>query len=251
MKTTTTILISIATLASAFAQTPSTEQRESPEIIVDRASSDIFPERWLTAKINAKAEPLDLDEQPRCRQILNQVLAKYPRAVLDRHLRKVYVLGRLEYSGITAAGSNSGSAVYVVGRRYSAAQIEDLFHAEFSSILLRNLPNNLDHTAWHAINPPSFAYLGSGVQAVREKKAAMRGNETSREEGFMHDYAKASLEEDFNTIATRLLRGDALLWSAMAKYPRLKAKADLTIAFYQKLDVSYTPEFFAALRKPR
>lgn len=250
VKTTVAILISIATSALALAQSPPTDQSGLPQVIVDRASSDIFPENWLTAKVNARAEPLAPDEQSRCREILNKVLAKYPGAVLRRHLRNVYVLGRMEYSGITAAGSNSGAAVYVVGHKYSAAQIEDLFHAEFSSILLRNVPGYLDHAAWQRINPPGFAYLGSGVQAVREKKASLRTSNSAQEEGFMHDYAKASLEEDFNTFASRLMMGDPVLWSAMEKYPRLKAKADLTMAFYQKLDASFTREFFASSRKP-
>lgn len=224
-------------------------QAGGTQIIVDRATADIFPENWRSPKVNAKAELLEPEEQARCKEIVDKVLSKYPLAVLNRNLQKVYVLGRLEFSGIAAAGSNLGGVVYVVGRKYSAAQIEDLFHAEFSSILLRNFPKDLDQMAWHQANPPSFKYLGNGVQAVKEKKASVRSSEAAHEEGFMHDYAKASLEEDFNTIASRLLMGDPVLWKAIEKHPRLKAKAELTMAFYQKLDASFTREFFASLRK--
>jgi hypothetical protein len=67
------------------------------------------------------------------------------------------------------------------------------------------------------------------------------------EEGFLHEYGKASLEEDFNSFAGRLFSGDAGLWRAIEKYPRVKAKADLAIAFYTRLDPSLTTEFFQSL----
>lgn len=251
MKTALALLIAIAAVTPALAQSTTAVQSGSPEMIMDRAASDIFPESWLTAKISAKAEPLDKEEQPRGREIVERALAKYPAAVLGANLKKIHVVGRLEYSGVPTGGTNSRNAVYVVSQaKYSSVQIEKNFHAEFSSILLRNFPKHLDEAAWRKINPADFSYRGSGVQAIRSKQASLNPSDALHEEGFVNEYAKASLEEDFNSQAGRLFVGDAGLWSAIAKYPRVRAKADLVIAFYGKLDVSFTKEFFLSLRQP-
>jgi hypothetical protein len=180
MKTVAPLLFAMGCVALAQAQTP-TDPVGPTRVVVDRATSDIFPESWRTAKVNAKAEPLEPEEQTRCREIVDKVLAKYPRAVLTGNLKTVFVLGRLEYSGITAAGSNSANEVYIVGRKYSAGQIEDLFHAEFSSILLRKFPNHLDSTREFRVetNPPAGVRLsrqrGAGGEGEKSLAAIERG----------------------------------------------------------------------------
>ena len=250
MRTTAAILIFLVTVALGLAQPPQSAQSGGPEIIVDRAASDIFPESWLTAKISAKAEPLGKEEQQRSREIADKALAKYPAAVLGRNLKKLYMVGRLEYSGVAAGGSNSKSDVYVAGKgKFSPEDIEKNVHAEFSSILLRNFPNHLDQAAWQKINPADFSYRGTGVQAIRNKQASLSLSDALHEEGFLNEYAKASIEEDFNSYAARLFMGHAALWRAIEKYPKVKAKADLTIAFYGQMDASFTKEFFLSLRQ--
>ncbi len=238
----TLLIVALSVLATAA-------QASSPEIIVDRATADIFPESWLTPRIDAKAELLSDDARDRCRKIVKKTLAKYPPAVLSANLKQVYVLGGLSYSGVRAAGTRSRSAVYVVSKpAYSAAQVEGLIHAEFSSILLQNFPSHLDKGAWQQINPPGFTYRGSGVQAIKDQQASLRSSEALHEEGFLNEYSKASIEEDFNSYATRLFMGDARLWDAIEKSPKVKAKGELTISFYGKLDASFTREFFLSLR---
>jgi dipeptidyl-peptidase-4 len=221
-----------------------------PEIILDRASSDIFPETWLIPKVNAKAELLDPEEQKRCREIVDKALGKYPAALLESNLKKVYGVARLEYSGVATGGTNSKTAVYVISNaKYSSRQIERIVHAEFSSILLRNHRRHLDTAAWQQINPPGFSYRGNGVQAVREGKASGTFKESLHQEGFLHDYSQASLEEDFNSYAGCLFIGDEELWKTMDRHPKIKAKASLVMAFYEKLDAQFSETFFASLRR--
>lgn len=249
MRKTAVILLSFAAATFAPAQSRTAGQSGWPEIIVDRATPDIFPESWLTTKVNAKAELLSEEEQKQRQEIVRMALVRYPVAVLSAHLKKVYVLGRLEYSGVPTGGTNSRNAVYVVGKaRYSATQIENIVHAEFSSILLRNFPSYLDKQAWQQINPSGFTYHGSGVQAVKDKLASLRLSDALHESGFLHNYSKASMEEDFNSFAARLFLGDAALWSTIEKYPKINAKAELTMAFYGKLNTTFTREFFVSLR---
>jgi hypothetical protein len=181
-----------------------------------------------------------------------RTLAKYPADVLRKHLRQVYVVGRLAYSGVPTGGTNSRSAVYLANSgKASDAVLEGIFHAEFSSILLRNLPQHLDTKRWREINPPDFRYLSSGVQAIKQGQASRRLDAGLQKAGFLHAYAQASLEEDFNSIAARLLMGDEELWRAVAQFPKVKEKTDLVMAFYGRLHVQFTQSWFEALRTGR
>ena len=68
------------------------------------------------------------------------------------------------------------------------------------------------------------------------------------EQGFLTEYAQASIEEDFNSHVARLFVGDEAYWQALAKHPRLKAKAELVMAFYAKLNSEFSHAKFASLK---
>ena len=69
--------------------------------------------------------------------------------------------------------------------------------------------------------------------------------------GFLHAYAQASQEEDFNSIASRLLMGDEGLWNTVAQFPKIKEKTLLVMAFYGRLHPQFTPSWFETLRTAR
>ena len=255
MKPIFSLLALLTTLSSVTAQSSTAQsstahdRRAEPSIVVDRAGDDVFPARWLTPDINAHAELADEAERPRSKAIVAKALSKYPSTIASTNLQAVYVLGGLEYRGVATGGAISRDAVYVVvGNRYSAAVVERVFHAEFSSILLRNDPQFFDADRWQQINPPGFQYLGSGVEAVRRKQASNRLQPALHENGFLHDYSQASIEEDFNSHAALLFMGDPAYWEAVERYPLVRAKAELTMDFYGRLDAAFSREFFPALR---
>lgn len=220
-------------------------EEDGPVVKLDAAGPEIFPASWLSPAVNAQAEVLPEAQRERSQRLVARALAKYPAAVLRKHLRQVYVVERLSYSGVAAGGTNSRSAVYLANAgKASDAVLEGIFHAEFSSILLRNLPQHLDEKRWREINPPGFRYLGSGVQAIRQQQASRRLDEAMQETGFLHAYAQASLEEDFNSIASRLLMGDAAFWRCVEQHPKVKAKAELVQDFYGRLDARFTRGWF-------
>ena len=223
-------------------------QAAAPFIIVDQATPEIFPAQWRVPPISATAETLPIEQQARCRDILQKELAKYPAPVLEANLDGIYVLSRLSYQGVIAGGTNSRRKVYLVmNEKFTDLRLAAYLHAEFSSILLRNHPEYLDQTAWKANNPPGFTYLGSGVQAIREKKASVHAADTLHPDGFLQQYGKASIEEDFNGFAGDLLMGESRLWTAMEKHPRINAKAHLAITFYTQLHPTLNETFFRSL----
>lgn len=234
---------------SAFSEVPSGKPASAPEIVLDQASADIFPESWRTPKVNAKAELLDETERERCQKIVGRALGKYPADLLTETLKKIYCLGRLEYSGAVTGGTRSRSAVYVVCKpSYASTDVERIIHAEYSSVLFQKFPKHFDAEAWSAINPPDFKYLGSGVQAVKSGQASRRADPAMWEQGFIKEYAKASVEEDFNSHTAALFMGDARYWAAVEQHPKLRAKSDLVVAFYIKVHASLDVVHFQKLR---
>lgn len=226
---------------------------EKPVRVMTSSSVMIFPEPWHDAPVLARGRALPEAQSERVRAILDRALKKYPMQVLQSHLDAVYVLDELRYYGVTTSGTNSRIRVYLnIGSEkagYTEAHIEGVFHAEFSSILLRENPEFLDEAAWEALNPPGFKYLGNGVEAVKQKKAGQRLTETLHDQGFLIEYSQSTLENDLNGFAARLFTGDPRLWTIAEKHPKIRRKLELAIEFYQHLDATLDEAFFKGLIK--
>ena len=205
----------------------------------------------MSPRINATGEPLRPDHIDPSLQILNRAFKKYPAPLLKKNLRAVYLLDRLKYRGIAAGGTNSRKNIYLTNRGKDQAftddRVERIFHQEFSSILLRNFPSHFDHKGWKKINPPPFRYGKSGITAIQNSKNHKRFGKAWHRQGFLYRYALSTLENDFNAFAGWLFVGDNRFWSTLNRFPKLRKKGDLTIAFYHRLSPQYTRQFFRSL----
>ncbi len=219
-----------------------------PELILDQAGADIFPMSWQSSSINANAQLLDPSLIDASRELAERAFSRYPAGVLHQNLKKVYFLGALEFSGVRTGGTNSRSVVYIVNRpRFASKEVESNWHAEFSSILLRNFCEDFDEVTWQQCNPADFTYRGNGVKAIRTNQASSQPKDAFYEMGFLHEYAMADLENDFNSFAARLFMGDAALWRAIEKFPNVRAKSDLAIEFLNKIHPSLDEAYFRSL----
>lgn len=224
---------------------------KTPVRVFTSTSPTIFPESWRKAPVLASGEALAEEQFDRVRRILGRALAKYPPHVLQEDLKAVYVLAELRYSGVITSGTNSRTSVYLkigdVKKGFTEEHIEGVFHAEFSSVLLRKHARHFDEAAWQAVNPPGFAYLGNGVDAVKLKKAGLTLRDEMHRAGFLVEYAQSTMENDLNGIAKMLFNGEAALWEIAARFPKIRRKLDLALAFYQKIDPAFTEAFFRKL----
>lgn len=225
---------------------------ESPVRVVTSADATIFPASWRKAPVLASGEALSEDQIERARPLLERALKKYPPQVLKADLKAVYVLAELRYSGVvTTSGTNSQTDVYLkigeVKKGFTDRHVEGVFHAEFSSILWRNHQKQFNAEAWQAVNPSGFKYLGDGVEAVKQKKASTTLREELHEQGFLVEYAQSTMENDLNGFAKMLFNGDATLWQIAEKFPKIRRKLDLTLAFYQQIDPAFNEVFFRSL----
>lgn len=233
-----------------FAFIGSTAVYGNTEVFLDRSEADIFPKEWRGEPVHAEADPLAEADRAGCLEVLERALALYPDELLKSDLKGVYALGGLRYKGVSAGGTRSSARVYLVKNpKYEMARFERNFHAEFSSILFLKHAQHFDEKAWREALPEGFEYQGSGVASIRDGSASLVPSEELNEIGFFHGYAQSSIEEDFNSFAANLFTGAAEFWAAVDRHPVMRKKAEIAMGFYQRLDNSFSNEFFASIRK--
>ena len=157
-------------------------------------------------------------------------------------------MDEIEFFGQAFGGTNSRDAVYLSNKGkdngYSNFYLEQLFHAEFSSILLRNFNYWFNAENWLRINPSDFDYGDGGVQALKDDRDSESPDKRWNKMGFINQYATSSMENDFNSFAKNLWRPREGFYNLVETYPAIKSKRELTIEFYQMLHSSLTKEFF-------
>lgn len=216
-----------------------------------KIDGETFPGTWRNNEIDAKGISLDEAELKRSLLVITKALDKYPKKLIVKNLRKIYVLKSIEFYGQEFGGTNSYDVVYVANdgeaQGHTDSFIEQTFHQEFSSILLRNYPHLLDSEKWMGIN--GFPYGAGGVQAIKDSSDAMEFDPTLHSQGFLYQYAVSSLENDFNSFAENIFCPVKGFHEAIAKYPKLKQKYDMILQFYKTLDNTLTREYFESLSR--
>jgi hypothetical protein len=204
----------------------------------------VFPERWRDPPYSARCAPLEYpSERVRVSRAVASGLARYPAGLLASNVRRVVVVRRLFFSGIRAAGTNSQDTVFVACDGESSEFVVETLHHEVSSILLRNHRERFPQDEWTAQNPAGFRYRDSGVAAIRERRDSLEYDAALHEEGFLHQYAQASLEDDFNSICEKLLSGEERFLAIAARRERIAAKARLARRFLVAIEPGFeSPE---------
>jgi hypothetical protein len=209
----------------------------------------IFPSDWQPAPISAKADPILQSEINRSKVITAKALAKYPAMMLYKNLRSVYWLKNMSFYDVGYGGTNSTDALYLTNNGtalgYTDNYLEQTFHHEFSSILYRNFPVLFDTSAWKTANL-NFDYNDpeDGVGAIRNNASSQDLDTMLCKRGMLTQYAMSSLENDMNTMAQNLFCPSPGFWKIVDQYPRIRKKALLLIGFYNKIDPSFTEQYF-------
>jgi hypothetical protein len=217
-------------------------------------SISIFPHEWQAPPISAQGEAMQKSEIARSAKVMAISLAKYPTEVLNRNLNSIYFLGLMKFFDVSYGGTNSSTAVYLVNNGkalgYSDKYLEQTFHHEFSSILMRNFQSNFDTTAWKKLNEPGFSYNDpeNGVGAIRNNLSSQELDSLLCRKGIPTQYASSSIENDLNTLAQNLFSPDLDFWNYVDRFPRLKQKVRMLINFYSKIDSKFDEAFFRRMK---
>src|SRR5688572_5941496 len=216
----------------------------------------IFPESWRETPINAWAEKIVPAEISRTRRIMEKALKKYPAAMLQENLKAVYFLKRMKFFNVGYGGTNSNDAIYLtndgLSMGYSDDYIEQTFHHEFSSILLRNFASSLDTVAWKSANIRGFDYNDpeNGVGAIRNNQSSQQPDTLLAKKGFLTQYALSSLENDVNTLTQNLFLPAEEFWIFADRYPGIRKKIVLLISFYHSINPIFTEQYFRKFSAP-
>lgn len=244
---------------------PTLDSQQIDRLISTDSSSGIFPASWRQAPFHGKATPIPDHHEQRARQAVARALGRYPAPLIRSNLHRVYLLGGLQFfRDQSFGGTASARAVYLVAGDpadgYTDTFIERTFHRELSTLLLNRYRDKLDTNAWRAVNPPDFSYRGGnswdrtrgkdgGARAIDagETSLALGQPPENLNDGFLTEYSRSSLENDFNEYAALLFAGDREFWRAVDRHPAVARKCDLAIAFYQSLSPELTRDYFRHL----
>ncbi|MCW5936058.1 MAG: hypothetical protein KIT11_01965 [Fimbriimonadaceae bacterium] len=243
MRTDRAVLFCLALLGGAISQSALWSPDSVP--VLTRVTFDTFPESWRGGDIAAEGQSLAEGEVARSKALVAKAVARYPKALISQNLARIYVLRSITFYGLEYGGTNSLDTVYLtnqgVERGYTDRYILASFHHEFSSILLRNYPERFDEDEWVGANPLGFSYGHGGTEALRDGSSDVRYNSWHIQRGFLNQYATASLEEDFNTVAEGMMTGSPEFWAACESSPMLKKKLGLAVKFYRSFWPGFDP----------
>jgi len=216
----------------------------------------MFPESWYDEPSNAKVESSKPENIEASRVLAIKALKKYPDEFLFEYLDKAYFLNFLGFFGVEYGGTNSSrlKTIYVTNNGINQGdanyKIEQNIHSELSSIPYKENINLFPKVEWEKINPNNFIYIYSnGVEALISGEASITFDPLLNEEGFLYEYAKSTLSNDYSSIVENLFLNDGTFWEIYEKYPIIKAKTNLAIAFYNKLNPTFTLEYFKKISK--
>lgn len=218
-------------------------------------STSIFPVSWQPDPINARGEQLKAEEIQRSKNIMQKALNKYSVSALNNELTAVYFLKSMKFYDVGYGGTNSTDALFLTNdgalNGYTELYLEQTFHHEYSSILFRNHPTYLDEQEWKQANIANFDYNDSenGVGAIRNNESSQDLDTALCKKGFLTQYSLSGLENDMNTFAQNIFSPSPSFWEIVDSYPRINKKFKLLVAFYKKIDLLFTEEYFRKLSK--
>jgi hypothetical protein len=218
-----------------------------------KTNDKMFPESWYDDEINAQAASLNLGELKRSIAVVFKALDKYPVEFLKKNLKEVYILNYISFYGVEYGGTNSNDVVYITNQGilngYTDEYVEQLFHAEFSSIVLRNYADANYDNDWFSINSKEFIYGDGGVTEIKTGKAGLEYAEDYFKNGFLYEYAMSGSENDFNSIAKNLFCPSENFWDLYGTYIKISKKINFTIELYNSADSSFNLIYFRRLNQ--
>lgn len=204
-------------------------------------AATFFPAKWSSSpSIAATGQQADLAEVARMVPIIQAFLADHPAAVVQANLEHIYLLGDLVCGGKTYGSTYYEKSIYLpvkpIEQGYTSEFLEQRLHSEFSSILLHH--HTFPSSQWTALNPSGFRYSGTGFEVV-DRPTRYDISEQILVDGFLMNYSKSSMENDFNMISSWMFTKSGELDTVCQFYPKIQQKTALAEGFYESVSTLY------------
>lgn len=196
--------------------------------------------------------------------IVERFSSKYPKELLDRHLKKIIFCGQIkDFPGSKTEMDSTfdlDKKAIIISEKYlinyyeptflerRSYETEELLHSEFSMLLLENNMQLLNQEEWSALSKIEY----SEEEFNRHKKTP-QAVDWYMENGFLDFPAIKSFEEDIKLFASILFCPNGFYNHYIFKdltdvsYKELNQKTKLFIMFYGGLDQIFTQEYFKDL----
>jgi hypothetical protein len=199
-----------------------------------------FPSAWLNPHLEIEAGEIEVEEVTRLLPILEQFLGAHPVSVVSTNLKHIYLLQELSFQGKAYGSTHHAMSIYLVcnsvSKRYSTGFLACRLHSEFSSILLSHHPFPSDQ--WKQINQNGFVYSGTGFEMV-DNPSCYDSTERSCAEGFLVNFCRSSVENDFGILSSWLFVKHEELNVLSQQHVKLQHKQALAEEFYRSLSPDY------------
>lgn len=198
-----------------------------------KLNENFLPAPWRS---KSKGIQITLDEAERLLGQIERFLTVVPKDVSGKHLKNIYLLHTLVVEGHTVCMAH-GQDLFMGGNMGAYLLWPRLFH-EFSHVLHERV--RLDGKLWRSQMPEGSRHVG---------EKAMGGNPFSTNEdyyrkGFLMQYSQVSLEEEFAVLSDYAFTKQKELKGLMEKYPAVKNRVKLLIAYYKALSKEYDFSFY-------
>jgi hypothetical protein len=200
-----------------------------------------FPAEWQIPSLDLSAGEIDVEEVTRVLPVIQQFLTAHPASVVRANLEHIYLLKELSFRGKRYGSTHLNKSMYIVCDSLKTGYDNDFIsrrlHSEFSSILIEHHPFPTD--AWKRLNPEGFTYSGSGFKMV-DNPSCYDSTDRSCSDGFLVNYCRSSLQNDFNMISSWLFTKKVELDGLSQKYVKIQRKQAIAEQFYTSLSGEYT-----------
>jgi len=216
------------------------EARYGVQIVFDHP--EFYTRPSVADQTRWKAPPVE--QRLAILQKLEWDLSKYDPRWVRRSVERICLFDDLEYRSLGYSGTYDSNRRWLLldvhwlgdtGRHADAVGL----HHEFSSLLLKSLPDRFPTRAWKEVAPPSFRYTfeESSYRNLTTEKQRNIGDFDTYERGFICEYGELTFEDDVNTYAQYLMAKPYMLLEIAALHRRVLAKAMLLERFYDELGV--------------
>jgi len=226
-------------------------QKISGVSVITGEKASVLPVQWRKEPISGQASPAGKEQCRFLLEMLEKEMKKYPAYILKENINSVQLVYTLEFFGKNYPGTYTRNRIWLAvesgSGKFGSPFMASVFHRELSSILLNNYGRYFQEPAWRELLPEGFQY--SETPFFDPDSIDLRADPKWMAKGFINAWAASSLENDFNSLASRLLGSDKDFWLYIESYPVLMKKMLLCLSFYRSLDSVFTETYFRNLRK--
>lgn len=179
--------------------------------------------------------------------LISAELRRYPSSILSGV--SIRIAGIISSQGVLASGFLRGETVWisVVDPRDSKSRKDDqmvwVLHHEIGTLIAARFGTQSEANAWGGLLPDGVHYAMSEALAIQLGWNSQITSEKLYDNGFVTQYAQASIDNDFSEVAAMLMTKKSVLEALSIKYWRIFGKKNIVHTMYARLGIDLDSSF--------